>query len=522
MKNLLLIVLCMLAFGNTKAQIARADSIKAATYIVRNLSANSKYQDFGTVFYGKDKVVFSSSRRSAGVANKIWKQNNQPFLDLYIGDLHANGEIVKVKPFSSDVNSKYHDAFVAFTPDMKEVYFTSNNYLDGKLKSENIKIFRATINEKGHWTDIVTLPFNSDDYDTGHPALSADGKKLYFVSDMPGTLGDKDIFVVDINNGHYGKPVNLGPTINSPAKEFTPFIDGDVIYFSSNRKGGKGGFDIYMTKLDGSLPKPINLGEPMNSEADDFSFIIDSEKLKGYFSSNRARGVGDDDIYAFEQRTVNPICDQIITGIVKDKVSGLRVQNAFVALIDEQGNQLRKVETKFDGSFYFTVDCARSYTLEITKEDYFGNTVNVTTSNKNGYENNEVIFIEEKEFVVRNGHEMLNVQSINFELNSHEINPSSEQTLERVVKLMKKYPEMVIEFGAHTDARGGDAYNLNLTKGRARATVDYLLRKGISPKRLTGKGYGETQILNKCVNGVKCTELEHSVNKRTEFVVIKK
>ena len=504
------------------AQIARADSIKAAQYSIKNLEVNTKYQDFGSTFIGTDKIVFSSSRRAAGVTKRVWKQNNQPFLDLYQGRVTKTGEILKVEPFSSQVNSKFHDAFVAFTPDGKEVYFTSNNYLDGKLKSSNIKIFRASVDEKGEWTNVVTLPFNSDDYDTGHPALSSDGKKLYFVSNMPGTLGDKDIFVVDVNNGHYGKPINLGPTINSKFKEFTPFLDGDVIYFSSNRGGGTGGFDIYMSKIDGSLSNAINLGKPMNSKADDFAFIIDSEKLKGYFSSNRPGGMGDDDIYSFVQTTANPICDQIITGIVKDTVSGLRVRSAFVALIDEGGNQLRKQETGVDGSFYFGVDCASKYTIEVTKEDYFGNVLDVNTSNKNGFDNHQIIFIEEKEFIVRRGLEMLNVGSIKFELNQHDILESSENTLERIVNLMSKYPEMVIEFGAHTDARAPDPYNLSLTIGRATETIDYLLAKGINPNRLVGKGYGETVIINKCVNNVKCTDLQHSMNKRTEFVVIKR
>ncbi len=503
------------------AQIERADSIKAAEYSIKNLKANSANSDFGTTFYGKNKIVFSSSRKVAGVSKRKWDGNDQPFLDLYIGDVTSNGDIVKVKPFSNDVNSKYHDAMVAFSPNLKDVYFTSNNYMHGKLKSSNLKIFKATIGEDGRWTDIKSLPFNSDDYDTGQPMISKDGKKLYFVSNMPGTLGDTDIFVVDLNEGHYGKPINLGPTINSKYKEYTPFIDGDVVYFSSNRKGGKGGLDIYMAKLDGSTPKPINLGKPMNSKGDDFSFIIDSDKLQGYFSSNRSRGTGDDDIYSFVQTTTIPICDQIITGIIKDEVTGLRVHNAFVALIDKDGKQRRKIETKFDGKFYFNADCGTKYTLKISKVSYFGSTNIIETSNTNGFDNNKVIFIKEKEFIERNGGRMLNVENIKFTINTAEITERSEKALDKVVRLMSKYPEMVIEFGSHTDSRGPDGYNLSLSKRRASATVTYLLDKGILPRRITGKGYGETVPLNKCVNGVKCTNLEYDLNKRTEFTVIK-
>jgi len=504
------------------AQIERADSIKAAEYSIKNLDANTKYSDFGSTYMGKNKIVFSSTRKGPGISNKKWKGNDQPFLDLYIGNVTKSGEVKNVKPFSSDVNSKYHDAFVAFSPDLKEVYFTSNNYLHGKLKSKNIKIFKATIAENGEWTDFTSLPFNSDDYDTGHPVLSEDGKKLYFVSNMPGTLGDKDIFVVDINKGHYGKPINLGPSINSAAKEYTPFVDGNIIYFSSNRKGGKGGFDIYMAKVDGSLSKPINLGEPMNSKGDDFSFIIDNVKLKGYFSSNRVRGKGYDDIYSFVQKTTIPICDQIVTGVIIDKLTKLAVPNAFVSLVDTEGNRLRRVETKFEGTFYFSLDCAADYTIEVSKNGYFDTSTKFLTSSVNGYKNKETILIEEKEFFTRNGKELLYVENISFELNKSTIKKESKRALDKVLRLMKKYPKMEIEFGAHTDARAGDAYNLNLSESRAEATVEYLIAQGLDFMRITGKGFGEKELLNKCANNVKCTELEHGINKRTEFVVIKK
>ena len=303
------------------AQIERADSIMAAEYSIKSIDANTKYSDFGSTFMG-DKIVFSSTRKKPGINKRVWRGNNQPFLDLYKGDLLSNGEIDNVVPFSEKVNTKYHDAFVSFSSNLKEVYFTSNDKVNRKIKSKSVKIFKATVSQKGEWTNFKNLPFNSDGYDAGHPFINKDGSRIYFVSNMQGTLGDKDIFYVEIKKGYYGAPVNLGPTINSPYKEYTPFIDGDLIYFSSDRKGGKGGLDIYVTKLDGSLPEPINLGSTINSKADDFSFIINSEKLQGYFSSNREGGKGDDDIYTFVQKTTIVICDQSVSGVVKDKVTG--------------------------------------------------------------------------------------------------------------------------------------------------------------------------------------------------------
>ena len=495
--------------------------LTAAEYKVKSLEANSENSDFGTTFYGEDKIVFSSSRMS-GISNKKWDGNGQPFLDLYVGNVEEDGEITRVRPFSSTVNSKYHDAMVDFSPDMRHVYFTSNNYVDGVIKSEGIKIFRATVSSGGQWKDIITLPFNSDNYDTGHPSVSQDGKKLYFTSNMPGGFGDTDIYVVSINDGHYGAPQNLGPTVNSKYKEYTPHVDGDILYFSSNRPGGIGKLDIYMTKLDGSLEEPINLGKPMNSKGDDISFIINKETQKGYFSSNRWGGKGDDDIYAFEEVTVNPICDQVITGVIVDKISGQPIPNAFATLIDSNGEKVRRLETMKDGEFTFKVKCGQPYKVRGDKYGYFEAEESLVTSKENAYQNNVTIGLDEKEFIDLEGRQILNIKSIEFELNKANILESSYDDLAKVVRLMDKFPNMIIQFGSHTDSRGGDGYNMWLSQKRASSTVSYLISIGADPKRITGKGFGETKLVNNCSNGVKCTEVEHQQNRRTEFVVIKK
>ncbi len=495
--------------------------LTAASYSVKNLDANSKNYDFGTTFYGKDKIVFSSSRQT-GVSNKKRDSQGRFFLDLYIGDVDQKGEINKVRRFSKSVNSKYNDAMVAFSPDLRDVYFTSNNYLHGELKSDNLKIFKATIGSNGNWTNIVTLPFNNDDYSTGQPSLSKDGKKLYFVSDMPGGYGGTDVYVVPVNNGHYGAIKNLGSTINSKYKEYTPYVDGNVLYFSSDRPGGMGGLDIYMTKLDESILEPINLGKPMNSRGDDISFIIDNEKQKGYFSSNRRGGKGDDDIYSFIQETINPICDQTIEGVLKDKITGFPLINAFATLYNSKGVKIRRLETLADGKFFFNLKCGETYKITGDKIGYFENENILITNKINGFENIVVLGLDEKEFITKNGKEILNIKSILFELNEANIKDDSKENLAKVVRLMNKFPNMVIEFGAHTDARGGDGYNLRLSQRRAVETINYLISIGADTKRILGKGFGETQLVNKCSNGVDCTEIEHQQNRRTEFAVIKK
>jgi len=498
-----------------------AAQLAPATYSVKSLDANSEYGDFGTTFYGKDKIVFSSSRKT-GISGKKWDGNDQAFLDLYIGDIDKNGEIIKVKSFSSSVNSKYHDAMVAFSPDLRDVYFTSNNYMDGKLKSGNLKIFKATIGRNGQWTNIVTLPFNNDNYDTAHPSLSQDGKHLYFTSNMPGGFGDTDIYVVSVNNGHYGAPKNLGETVNSKYKEYTPFVDGNVLYFSSNKPGGLGRFDVYMTKLDETITEPINLKKPINSKGDDFSFIINNKTQEGYFSSNRRGGKGDDDIYAFVQVTINPICDQTIEGVIVDKITGSPIVNAFASLYNSKGEMVRKLETLADGKFFFNLKCGENYRIIGEKLGYFENENQLNTNTLNGFVNNVSLELDEKEFITKEGIEYLNIRSIEFELNKSTILKSSQENLAKVVRLMKKFPNMVIEFGAHTDARAPDGYNMRLSQRRAVETINYLNSIGADMRKITGKGYGETKLLNHCANDVKCTEIEHRKNRRTEFVVLRK
>jgi len=501
--------------------IVSFSQLTAAQYQVKSLEANSENGDFGTTFYGPEKIVFSSSRKN-GISNKTWEGNDQPFLDLYIGNVEADGEITRVRPFSNAVNSKYHDAMVAFSPDLSQIYFTSNNYMDGKVRSSNLKIFRANVGTSGSRTNVQTLTINNDKFSTGHPFVSKDGKKLYYISDMPGGKGGTDIYVVTINNGHYGAPKNLGPTVNSKYKEYSPYVDGDILYFSSNKPGGEGGFDIYMTKLDGSIEEPINLGKPMNSKGDDISFIIDKNTQRGYFSSNRRGGKGDDDIYSFKQLTVNPICDQVIQGVIVDAKTDQPLPMGFAAIYNSKGEKVRRIETLKDGEFFFKVKCGEQYKIGGDKYGYFENDTTFVTSKENAYQNIIRLRLKEKEFIEVNNKEILNVKSIEFELNKADIAKSSYENLAKVVRLMEKFPEMIIQFGAHTDSRGGDGYNMWLSQKRASETVRYLIGLGADPRRITGKGYGETKLVNECSNGVKCSEVEHQQNRRTEFVVIKK
>lgn len=541
--------LLLLSIGATYAQTEGAGK-----YAINKLTVNSENSDFGTAFYGQDKLVFASPKKGITLVNDVWEQNNQRFLELYVGDILPNGDVDNVSLMPGEVNTRYHEADVVFTRDQKTVYFTRNNYYNKKLARDekemaNLAMFKASVNEKGEWVNIIPMPFNNVEYSVGHPALSPDEKTLYFISDMPGSYGQTDIFKVAINQSGFGNPENLGWKINSPAKEFSPFVDGEILYFSSDKEGGMGGLDVYATRLVDYTPEPILLNSPINSSADDFTFIINSSSRKGYVSSNRSGGVGDDDLYSFiEEEPVEFKCRQLITGEVRDQNTTEIIRGAVVSLKDAEGNVVEEVVVDEEGTFEMPVYCETSYKLEGSKEGYTTQWKSLTTSMEADKKLKLLILLGTGEILeqveplaaieedkpeglpedlpeeivkVRPSTYVVNIEPIYFELNSSYLNKEAKKELDKVVDLMNKYPEMIIESGSHTDSRGIVGYNIWLSTRRAASTVNYIINKGIDPSRITGKGYGETQLINSCSDGVDCTEAQHAMNRRTEFVIIK-
>ena len=327
-------------------------------YTIDNAKVNTKFSDFGTSFFGENKVIFASPKDDIVITRKTWSGNNQPFLDLYIGIIDKDGRIINKKKITGDVNNKYHEGVVAFTKDLKTVYFSANNYTEKhKAKKDstgmvNIQLYKATLSGEGEWNNVIKLPFNSDEFSTGHPALNKDDTKLYFVSDRLGSIGKTDIFVVDINeDGTYSEPKNLGDKINTEKREMFPFISGDnILYFSSNGHPGYGGLDVFASKIfDSSVSDPINLENPVNSLKDDFAFIINDAIDKGYFSSNRANGKGDDDIYSFISfPPINIEGKQVVSGIILDKETLKLIPEATVILLDKDGVELEQKKVTID------------------------------------------------------------------------------------------------------------------------------------------------------------------------------
>ncbi len=498
---------------------------------IKTVGVNSSKSDFGTTFYG-NQLVYSSSKDTTKFREKLYSWNQQPFLELYVADRNiTTGELFNELFFLEDIRSQYHDATVAFTPDLKTIYYTTNTLKRKKLQNDggginNFQILRGTI-ENGKVTKTEKMVFNSLEYSVGHPALSPDGKWLFFVSDMPGGLGETDIYVAEIfSDGNLNSPQNLGPTINTPGREMFPYYSNGILYFSSDGHYGYGGLDVLESKHNGKLnfSEPKNLGEPINSNKDDFSFIIDVESKYGYFSSNRETGKGDDDIYYFTKAKAP--CNQVVSGKVINSKSKLNLEGATVKVFDSFGDLKAEVTSHANGSYQVTIPCGGTYRFVASKPNYTTQEKQVTTGLNNRGEIKDVDFelANLEDFTVKEGkNEKIDINSIFFEYDKWDITPQAVTELDKVVYVMNAFPKVKIRIESHTDSRGKDAYNIKLSDNRAKSTQTYIISKGIDPSRIESAiGYGEMRLKNKCKNGVKCTEEEHFINRRSDFIITEK
>jgi outer membrane protein OmpA-like peptidoglycan-associated protein len=526
MKKAILIVIVLLTAGYIYGQ---------ENYRIKNLEVNTKYSDFGTSYY-QGEIIYASSKPGGNKSQKNWT-NGQPYLELYRGVITPDGEVVDSKPFSEQLNTKYHESNAVFTKDGKTVYFTRNNYFQKRygldtLGWNNLKLFRADVDEMGKWSNELPLPFNDDNYSVGHPALSPDGRTLYFTSDMPGSMGQTDIFKCSVgSDGTYGSPINLGTQVNTYGKEMFPMVtDSGKLYFSSDGRQGSGGLDVYVVPTNNTSVAPINLGSPINSPSDDFCFVIDEPKKNGYFSSNRDGGKGDDDIYYFDELNAPDFsCNQVIAGVVRDKNSGALLPNSMVTLYNGS-TKVESVMVGSDASFRFTkLDCEMGYRVTGERELYQGDEKTVTTTDQADLELGVDLVltpdagpIKETEYIDRCQYALDNINTIYFDLDKYYIRPDAAIELEKIVKVMNKCQDVTIEARSHTDSRASHPYNVILSQNRAQSTVDYIVSRGILKDRISAKGFGETELLNRCKDGVNCSEGEHQVNRRTEFVIIRK
>ena len=520
-------------FISTPEYLSEIDDLSRDDIEVKNLDLNSALSDFGTTQY-KDQLIFASTRGNG----KDYKWNEQPYLDLYVTQKLEDGSYGSVEEMNSDINTKYHESSSAFTPDDKYMFFTRNNYYNKKYKKDQegtnrLKIFKAIKKENGDWGDIIPVHFNDDSYSVAHPSINKEGTRMYFASDMPGSNGLSDIYVVDINeDGTLGTPSNLGTDINTQGQESFPFINekGDL-YFSSNSYPGLGGLDIYVVRgfEEGYFNtyerlEPENIGRPINSPNDDFAYYENLQTKEGFFTSNREGGKGDDDIYSF---IALEECKQLLEGVIKNRLTDEIIPEATVTLFDNRGNEIASLIVGADALFEFEIECDTEYLIRAEIENFIADEQRFTTPSVKQELKLQLLLDKDEQKVVVGDDlaKMLDIPIIYFDFDKYNIRYDASVELQKVLVVMKKYPDMELDIRSHTDCRGPDKYNELLSNNRAKSTRQYLIDNGISEDRLTAKGYGESQLVNDCDcnpdSVSKCTKAQHQLNRRSEFIITK-
>ena len=472
---------------------------------------NDGQSDFGP-FLTNDNILYFTSNRNKTAKTDKWI--NQPYLDVYKSTRNTDGYLSE--PIAvSELNTTFHDGPVTISSDGNTMFFARDGHSEGQFqkdKSGKVKIgqqglYKAT-KVDGKWANIVPLPFNNVTYSVSNPSLSKDGKTLYFASNMPGGFGESDIWKVAVEENGYGKPENLGSKINSTERENFPFItDDNVLFYSTSGKQGFGGLDVYKTDLNKS-EESQNVGKPVNSEKDDFSFSFNSKANVGYFSSNRN---GTDAIFS-----ASPVCLAESIVMVTNKKTGAILSNATVSILDAKGNIITNKQTDANGKVSFDIDCNTDYSLLVKASSFDAATFQIKkiTSGKttvNAQLDPSEVVITETEVILKN---------VYFDFDKSNITAQGATELDKLVMVMNENPKMVIYVKSHTDSKGTMDYNSKLSEQRAQSTVQYVISKGISGTRISGKGFGSSEPKINCK--ADCTEEQHSENRCSEFLIVKK
>lgn len=512
--------------------------MQSGRYTLKRLYINSEQSDYAPSFNHQGQLIFASSREGKNRMTKtLHEWNEMPFLDLYISNiLGERRALTTPEKIKGKINTRFHESSTSFSKDGQTIYFTRNNFTKKKLKSDVngttlLKLYRATLDGE-KWTNIEELPFNSDEYSIAHPALSADGKKLYFASDMPDSRGLSDLYEVDVyEDGTFGEPKNLGDRINTEGRETFPYVsDSGRLYFASDGHVGLGGLDIFVAVPEASgYSIPYNIGEPVNSSEDDFTFVLDEDTKIGYFASNRSGGNGNDDIYSFKQtKELITTCAQYVSGVITDAYTRDVLPGSEVILLDDNNQEVSRVTTNSKGQYKLNVDCGKSYIVRGTNPGYSATEALLETNFALEYTHQLPLQLgeggfNEKELKPGNDlAEILDLEIIYFDLDKSFIRPDAEIELQKIIVALKEYPNLKIDIRSHTDSRAGDDYNMYLSERRAKSTIKYIVEKGqINKSRVTGRGYGETSLVNKCKNKIPCSDEEHQQNRRSEFIIVK-
>lgn len=500
---------------------------------VTKMEVSSNYQEFGASYFN-EQIVYTSSNVTPKLILRKYNWTDQPFLRLYVADVE-DGQLKNAELFDKKDNGKMHDGPATFNQSGTFMAYTKNNELD-KTKDKIVELQIYTRNfSKGEWSEPRAFEHNNTAYNLGQPSLTADGQTMYFTSDMPGGFGGTDLYSSSkMEEGLWSLPKNLGKQINTEGDEMFPFFDEikSTLYFASNGHYGLGGLDIFSSQAnDGVWGKIINAGAPLNSRFDDYAFIINVDE--GYFSSNRLEGGVTDDIYAFKLLNVeaNP---KIIKGIAMNEEQH-PLSGTTVILFDETGKEIDKVVVGLNGAYNFIVETDMNYVLKGNLETYlegvnevntFGSAAEITSDLYLYQEDVEIVVLEDDLIVSKDLGALIKLKPIFFNFDKADITLKASKELDKMIKVMNQFPSMEVQFTSHTDCRGTKTYNSTLSQERAKSSAEYIKQRITNPNRISGKGSGENRMVNNCeCEGEvlsNCSEFEHHMNRRSEFIIMKK
>lgn len=504
-----------IAFMKDPNYLPRMIDESTQRYAATNMEVlNSKFSDFGVRIHQND-LYFASARNTS---RKTYDWSGEPFLDIYRAKIE-DGVAKEPELLKGDVNTKYHESTVAISPDGKRMYFDRNDFYNGKFRKGSDGVNQLNIyyaeNIEGLWMNINPVPFNMPDYSTGHPAISPDGKTLFFTSDRPGGKGQSDIYKVAINeDGSFGTPENLGDAINTEGREGFPYVAADgKLYFSSDGHLGMGGLDVFESSFArGRYQRVKNMGLGVNSADDDFAFYWDSENEVGYVSSNRKGGKGSDDIYKIEKIG---ICELLAQVTVVDIDTDQPIAKANLSLYDGRENRLKTQQSGNDGTSEFAVVCDQGHVIQANASGYESSAVTLA-SGENGVKEIRIALRPIEDIVTG---DIVTLNPIHFEFDKHNITPKAAFELDKLVDLMMRDTDLVIKVEAHTDNRGAAKYNQKLSERRANSTVQYIISKGVEAERISGEGFGATRPIHDC--GQNCSDAQDEANRRSEFKIVR-
>lgn len=497
---------------------------------------NTEQSDFGSAYYLGD-LIFASDNVSPA-DTKLYGWTGRGYLNIRKSSPQVKDDFWSPMKSPSEFESKFeqknHDGPAAFTSDGNTIYFTRSYYAnvksEGGYQTNRLKIFSATKTD-GVWGELVPFHLNSDEYSVGHPTLSRDGQTLYFVSDMPGGQGGTDIWMCKRSGDSWGQASNLGPTINTKMNEMFPTIgDNEEMYFASEGHPGYGGLDIFVSKLiNGNWSVPENMHPPINSSYDDFALSFAPGAKGGFFSSNRPAGIGSDDIYAFrilelpkpvqvqpKPEPVAVILPTCLSGFVKDKTTGKPIAGATVFLLDNKTGNVKVLKTDTEGKYEECNLKPTDYVVKAMMPNTIADCIQFPVTELKPGANLKASRDLLLDKLVLN--KTFKIDNIYYDFDKYNIREDAKPELNKLVQIMHENA-IDVELGSHTDCRGSSQYNDKLSQNRAQSAVDYIVGTGISKSRITAKGYGETQLKNKCADGVECSDAEHQENRRTEFKV---